>query len=277
MKKIVVPCDFSEQAISALRVAVDIAKMGNGTIHLINVVELPIMNDSVMMPVLSLEEDMLTALKSNATNQFEKLKRKYGADCKIESQVIFGGTSTMIIDYVETHGIDLVVMGTKGASGFREMVIGSNAEKIVRHAKVPVIVVKKYTKVSSIKNIVFPNTLQKDQEDLTMKVKALQHFFKAKLHVVFVNTPSNFSRDVVTLQKLTSFAKRFMLKDYTLNIYNDNSEEDGVINFTHEIKADLIAMGTHGRKGLSHVLSGSVAEDVVNHVDFPIWTNAITV
>jgi hypothetical protein len=108
-----------------------------------------------------------------------------------------------------------------------------------------------------------------------MKVKALQNFFKATLHIVWINTPSNFTRDSITHDRLKAFAKRFMIKDFTLSIFNDPFEESGVINFTHMIKADMIAMGTHGRKGLNHIMSGSVAEDIVNHVDCPIWTYSI--
>jgi nucleotide-binding universal stress UspA family protein len=63
-----------------------------------------------------------------------------------------------------------------------------------------------------------------------------------------------------------------MIKDYTLNVVNDTYEESGIIEFTHMIKADMIALGTHGRTGISHTLSGSVAEDVANHVDCPVWT-----
>ena len=66
-----------------------------------------------------------------------------------------------------------------------------------------------------------------------------------------------------------------MLKNYTLNVFNDPYEESGVINFAQEIDADMIAMGTHGRRGLAHLMSGSVAEDIVNHVDCPIWTYSI--
>lgn len=277
MKKILVPCDFSEQAVSAFRVALDIAAQSKGQVHLVNVIELPVMHDTVLVPVLSFEETLLKELRENAGKQFEKLKKKYDKEGqKIKTDVLFGSTALMILNYIEENDIDLVVMGSKGASGVKEILVGSNAEKIVRRSDAPVLVVKKYSKVASIKNIVFPNTLQKDQqEDLTMKVKALQSFFKAKLHVVYINTPGNFTRDAITRERLEEFAKRFMLKDYTLNIYNDPFEEAGVINFAHSINADMIAMGTHGRKGLAHVLSGSVAEDVVNHVDCPIWTYAI--
>jgi K+-sensing histidine kinase KdpD len=136
--------------------------------------------------------------------------------------------------------------------------------------------VKKYVKGSSIKDIVFPNTLDTEmQEDLVLKVKALQNLFKANIHIVWINTRNNFTRDSVTTARLKAFAKRFMFKDFTIHVYNDPYEETGVINFAHELKADMIAIGTHGRKGLAHLLSGSVAEDLVNHVDCPIWTYTI--
>ena len=275
MKKILVPCDFSEQAICAFRMAIDLSEQSKREVHLLHVVELPVMHDSMLMPTLAFEATLLKELGDNAENQFSKIKAEYASDIPIVTKVVFGSTSMMILDYIKEAEIELVVMGTKGASGLRELVIGSNAEKIVRRAPCPVITVRKYSSPHAIKNIVFPNSLEQDQEDLVQHVKALQDFFKATLHIVWINTPGNFTSDNVTLVRLKDFAKRFMLKDYTLSVFNDTFEESGVISFAHAIKADMIAMGTHGRRGLNHVMSGSVAEDVVNHIDCPIWTYTI--
>lgn len=74
------------------------------------------------------------------------------------------------------------------------------------------------------------------------------------------------------MPELEKFAKRFMLKNYTLNIFGDFAEEDGIINFSKNVKADMVVMRTHGRKGLAHLGAGSIAEDVVNHIECPIWT-----
>jgi nucleotide-binding universal stress UspA family protein len=275
MKKILVPCDFSAQAVDAFRFALDAVAQSKGEIHLVNVIEIPVVHDSLLMPVHAYEETLFKELKEKTEKQFIKLKSKYAGDTKkIKTTVLFGPTSSMVLDYIEDEKIDLVIMGTKGASGVKEIFIGSNAEKIVRKATCPVLAIKKYSK-DPIKNIVFPNTLHQDQEELIMRVKALQNFFKATLHIVWINTPSNFTRDNITHKRLKDFAKRFMLKDFTLNIFNDPYEETGVINFTHMIGADMIAMGTHSRKGLAHALNGSVAEDIVNHMDCPIWTSTM--
>ncbi len=273
MKKILVPCDFSKPAINAFRYALDVAMQSKGTVYLLNVIELPVIHDPIIMPVLTFEQDFLKELKKKATAEFNKIITRYKQEgVKVVSNVEFGSPARMITEFVERNSIDLIIMGSHGASGFREYFVGSNAEKVVRHSAVPVLVTKHYFK-GPIKNIVFPNILDtENQEDLIMKVKALQAFFKAKIHILYVNTPTNFTSDTVTLERLKQFAKRFMFKNYTINIYNYPYEEDGIIHFTKSIKGNLIAMGTHGRKGISHMINGSLAEDVVNHTDCPIWT-----
>jgi nucleotide-binding universal stress UspA family protein len=275
MKKILVPCDFSDSAVQAFKFAVEIANQSNGEIMLLNVIELPVMHDTVLMPTLSFEEAFLKDMKANAEKNFSKMRDKWAKEGpKVTTFIEYGPTAHTIREFTTEKQADLVVMGTKGATGVKEFFVGSNTEKIVRWSRVPVIAVKKSVKASSIKNIVFANTLEdsKEQEVLTLKVKALQSFFKAKLHIVYINTPGNFKRDVVTHKQLDAFAKRFMLKDFTLNVYNATDQEMGLRDFVGEVGADLVAIATHGRRGLSHILSGSVAEDVVNHIDCPIWT-----
>ncbi len=273
MKKILVPYDFSKPAINAYRFALDIARQSKGIVHVLNVIELPVLHDSVLMPVLNFEEQFFKELREKAETSFAKLREKYLTDgVKVQFHVQFGGVQRMLHDYINKESIDLVLMGSHGASGIREFFLGSNAEKMVRRSPVPVLVVKDYYK-GPIKTIVFPNTLDtENQEDLVMKVKALQHFFKAHLHIVWINTPLSFSTDTQTMTRLNAFAKRFMFKDYSVSVFNHTDEEKGILEFAGLVKADLIAMGTRGRKGVAHFLNGSLAEDVVNHTKSIVWT-----
>jgi nucleotide-binding universal stress UspA family protein len=276
MKKILVPCDFSKPAINAFRFALDVATQSKGIIHLLNVIELPVMHDTLLMPVLNFEEQLLKDLSESAETRFNKIVEKYNTgNVRVVVKTAFGSVSLMIQDYIRKESIDFVVMGSHGATGAREFFIGSNAEKMVRNSPVPVLVIKDYFK-GPIKNIVFPNTLDtENQEDLVMKVKALQNFFKAHLHLVWINTPVNFTSDTITSERLESFAKRFMLKDYTISVFNHTDEESGIFEFTGAMKGDLIAMGTRGRKGIAHLIDGSLAEDVVNHNKGLVWTYSL--
>lgn len=276
MKKILVPCDFSKPASNAFRFALDIAAKTKGDVHLLHAIELPVLNDTVLMPVLSFEADLMKELKEKAKIEFEKLITKYNkSGIIVTTKIQFGVPSLLIQEYASKNGVDIIVMGSHGTNGAREFFIGSNAEKIIRHAKMPVLVLKDYYK-GPIKNIVFPNTLDTDnQEDLVMKVKALQNFFNAKLHIVWINTPLNFTSDGVTKERLQAFAKRFMFKDYTINIYNHFNAEEGILEFANSIQSHLIAMGTNGRKGIAHLISGSLTESVANHTTKLLWSYII--
>jgi nucleotide-binding universal stress UspA family protein len=273
MKKILVPCDFSDAAVEAFKFAIGIAEKSNGVIHLLHVVELPVLYDSAA--VLSFEQAYMSDRKKEVEKSFVKLKEKYAKDLpiKVKTHVEYGGTVQVIRRMIQETKADLVVLGTHGAKGLKEFTVGSNTEKIVRSSPVPVISMKKGMK--NIKHIVLPTPPDFDLEELTMEVKELQSFFDATLHVLYVNTPVRFRTDGQIKQAMKDFAKRFMLKNYTLNIFNDLTEEDGIKNFSREVKADIIAMRTHGRRGIAHLASGSIAEDVVNHIDCAIWTYVV--
>jgi hypothetical protein len=163
-------------------------------------------------------------------------------------------------------------MGSKGASGFEEVLIGSNTEKIVRHARCPVLTVKSKVNIDDVHDIVFATSFREEDSHVAEEIMKLQEVFKAKLHLVRVNTPNNFETTRKLMARAEAFVKENKISNYTINIYNDKVEEDGIIFFAQDINADLIALATHGHSGLVHLLSGSIAEDVVNHAKRPVWT-----
>lgn len=92
------------------------------------------------------------------------------------------------------------------------------------------------------------------------------------MHLLYVNTPAGFKTSVQAQEIMENFVRGMDVENYSLNIYNDTSVEKGILNFTHFINAQLIGMGTHGRKGISHFLNGSISEDMVNHANMPVIT-----
>jgi len=74
----------------------------------------------------------------------------------------------------------------------------------------------------------------------------------------------------VSNKLMEDFVKKFELSNFTINIYNAFSIEKGITDFSDEINTDLIAIETHGRTGIAHLINGSLAEDVAKHIDRPI-------
>jgi nucleotide-binding universal stress UspA family protein len=278
MKKILVPCDFSKTAINAICTAFDFGKIEQAEVHLLHVIELPVVHDSVLMPILSFEASLLDELRLKADRTFKKIVSQFPqGSTTIVRAVLFGSVSRTIQTYIREQSIDLVIMGTKGSEGAREILIGSNTEKIVRTSKVPVLAVRQPVVFENIRTIVFPTNADfNSMEDVMRKLKSVQHVLKAKIELVWINTPANFANDVSALKRLNEVANRYMLKDYKVNVFNDGREETGIIRFAHKVKADMLVMATHGKRGLAHALSGSLTEDVVNHIDLPVWTFSVS-
>jgi len=268
MKKILVPTDLSAASGEAIQFANQIAIEGRGEITLFHSIELPALYSTLGR---GFEQNYAKQLKENVNSSMDKLAKKWiSKDVKTTFLITFGSFIPSLKKATESTSPDVIVMGTKGASGLKEYTVGSNAEKVVRSLDVPVICVRK--SIESIKSIVFPTSPDGSQENITMRVKALQEFFEAKIHILFVNTPASFKRDVEIRPALEKFAKRFMFKNFTLNTYSDTSEAEGIINFSKSINADMVAMRTHGRTGLAHIATDSIAEDVINHINCPTWT-----
>ena len=87
-----------------------------------------------------------------------------------------------------------------------------------------------------------------------------------------INAPGNFTTTRAAQHRLHKFIQQFKFEQVRTEIYNSLSEEAGILVFADDIGADLIAMATHGRIGILHILTGSIAEDVVNLSKRPVWT-----
>ncbi|HEX8039292.1 MAG TPA: universal stress protein [Chryseosolibacter sp.] len=274
MKKLLVPMDFSQESINAFRFALDMAGRMEASLLLLNVVPLPVLRNTPFMSMGEYKRHLVRQLSQTAQKRFSKLSSQYNtANIKIETSLVSGRVHNAILECVQKQNIDFIIMGTKGAEGIRELIVGSQTEKIVRYSPVPLMAVKEYHSELSIRNIVFPNMLDTEhQEDLVSKVKELQHLFGATLHLTWVNTPARHRPDAAIRHDLQALADWFMLQDYTINVFNYSDEESGIVEFTRLVDGDLIAMGTHGAKGINHLIRGSLAEDVVNHVRVPVWT-----
>lgn len=273
MKNLLVPCDFSEESREAYQFALQLAAKAGGAVSVLKAIDLPVMYESALGAApYYFDPTLIKELKDDAHTQFEKMKSKYATSVPINFVVQEGPVTPTIRQFIKDLSIDQVVMGTRGASGIAEYLIGSNTEKVVRFSPVPVFCIRKAPDLKTIRNIVFPTTLELNQEGLLSEIKKLQQFFQAKLHLLIINTPYNLQRTADETKKMEVFAKHYQLENYTLNTRDDFREPNGIVEFAFEIKADLIAMGTHGRRGLAHLFAGSITEEVVNHVDCPIWT-----
>lgn len=280
MKTILVPFDFSEEADNAFEFAKELAAKIKGHLKLLHVIEIPSSHShsfstigEVGMGGEEINNVFMIELVEKRKKQVKDLEEKYkDAPFKFSTKLSFGNPYAGISKEVGHINADLIIMGSRGTSGIEELLIGSNTEKVVRHAKCPVITIKEKVLPSQIKNIIFASDFTEDNKVIIRHLKKLQEILGAEMHLVKINTPSLFENSKHSMKKMKEFVQQHQLSQTTLEIYNSDSEEEGIIEYAEENNMDMIAMATHGRTGFMHLISGSIAEDVVNHAKRPVWT-----
>lgn len=271
MKRILVPTDFSKHAEYALKVAAQIARENDSEIILLHMLELPHQAGDAIGSGHQIPEIMF--YKDQAIRNLEDLMDvDYLSGLNVSEIIQFEKAFEGILTVSKKNNIDLVVMGSHGTSGFQEMLIGSNTEKVVRFSEAPVLVIKNEHDNFKAANFVFASDFSNEIKKPFRQLLEFAKAFKANLSLVMINTPNSFKPTHVAQKIMTDFMKEFDYPSHSLHIYNDVNIEKGVLNFANSVSADLIGMCTHGRTGFSHFFNGSISEDLVNHAVRPVIT-----
>lgn len=272
MKKIIVPIDFSKHSEYALKAAASLARKNNSEIIVLNMLE---MSEIMLTSTGGDQRERTMFFYKLAKQQLSTfLNKEYLENIKITPIIKHFKVFSEVNNVAAKHNADLIVMGSHGANGVKEFLLGSNTERVVRYSNIPVLVVKNELCTTDFKNVVFACDFNEDTIDSYLNV--IKMFDQSKANIVYVNLPNG--RFKSTLEIEESVEKFLMKADGNLKRRNDvhfisdYTIENGIRNFSKKIGADLITIPTHGRKGIALFLEGSVGEDIVNHATLPVMT-----
>lgn len=268
---VLIPTDFSEVSYLALQMAGVLGRRIPVTIHLLHVIETDI---SVLTDQPELSETLdvkeFEKQKEHARKEFESLRT---LGLKFNSYVHLGLLTDQINKTAEELNADMVIMGTHGASGFMEKISGSEAQHVARYLTIPVLTVRPGTLVNDIKNILLVADFELFGKGVQINmIKTIAEAFGSTIHLLqILHEGEEKYADQIT-QQMNFFAQQYGLSNYEVHIYRDQKVASGVRNFNREAEMDLVCIRTHGRKGISHLLFGSIAERLVNHCIKPLLT-----
>ena len=274
MKKIIVPIDFSKHSEYALKTAVGLAKKYNAEVLALHMLEL---SDALLTRTDKHEQQKAIFFLELAKKRFDEfLEKDYLKDVKVIPIVKHFKVFSEVNDVAKEHDADLIIMGSHGVNGFKEFFVGSNTERVVRNAEIPVLVVKNEITDFNLDIVVFATDF--DEENVRPYLNATKMFdiLGAKVKLLYVNLPNEHFRSTEEINK--RIAEFLLTADGNLNRLTDvayqadYSVEQGIINYANKIGADLIAIPTHGRKGIAHFFAGSIGEDIANHSSLPVMT-----
>lgn len=271
MKTILIPTDFSECANNAMRFAAFIANKTDANIILLHILDIPSIGpqgsiDGTIDDIPYMM-DLLNATKKRMNNLVSFPFMKH---IKVDQKVEIGNISNGIIKSAAQLKPDLIIMGTHGTEGFRE-IIGSTAEKIIHNVHVPVITIKDKITTLKIEKIVFATDLSEEFEMVFPKVESFAKLFNAKIELVKVITKNEFETTENTQQRINQIKKQFSKSNFGITIYNDYNKQNGIKKFAIASNADIIVVGTHGKHGWAGLFNVSgIADEMVNHFQLPV-------
>ena len=274
MKKIIVPIDFSEHSEYALKTAAKLAKEANAELLVLHMLEL---SDVILTESDSQQQQKAVFFLKLVEQKFEAfLDKEYLKDVNVTPIVKHYKVFSEVNDVAKEHDVDLIVMGSHGTSGFKEFFVGSNTERVVRNSETPVLVIKNEIKDINFGTAVFATNFEEENVRPYLNATSMFEALGAKLKLLYVNLPNEHFKSSVEIEK--KIAEFLITADGNLDKLNDvayqadYTVEQGVMNYANKVGADIIAIPTHGRKGISHFFAGSIGEDIANHSSLPVIT-----
>jgi nucleotide-binding universal stress UspA family protein len=298
IRNVLVPIDFSASSLEAIEYALPLIKRFDADLHLVHVFEPDYpLSSMVAMPLIVPEFEVGPRVRRD----LKDVANKYSVQQRRENMhAIKGRPVEEICRLARDHGIDLIVMSTRGNTGLKHLVLGSTAERVVRYSPCPVLVVRPVNpkkkgggkKRMTMRELSFRKIfVPMDFSECSMRglsyAKALAKQFGSKLVLLnsvafqyYVASDEYARYDWPLLMQEAEKAAREQIRDLVGKTDWEGIEVEPSLQIGHagdqicaragDHGADLIVTSTHGTTGFKHILLGSTAEYVVRHASCPV-------
>ncbi len=285
--KILVPVDFSPFSDYATDYAIFLAQKYDAQILLFHVIVLYEADVDEEAHVKQLEE-IIKRKEENTNKLFERHQQKFvNKNLSINSVITRGiSPANTILEYIDEHSFDLVLMGTHGRTGLKNWIYGSVTEKVVRLARIPVMTIHNNPISIQINKILVPVDFSENSRDGITEALNIAKEFNAEIefihvieqqlqpsfHVVGIESvfATNPELKKISSEKLKEFCNSKELKAVFTVL--EGTAHQTISDYTVECNADIIVMSTRGYTGLDHLLIGSTTERVVRIAQCPVLT-----
>jgi len=241
--KILMATDYSEAVMNTERYAVQLAKSTGSLVRFLHVFTPPIANQTGSFDANKIDYNPnvyeLKKLKEHVAQLFSTMNMKEG-DVKYECIVREGSACSEILEEVDEFYPDFVVMGTHGASGFREFVLGTHTWQVIKKAGVPVLALPKDALFTHVKNIVFATEYREGELPVVNFLTQLSSEFKARLTVLHI-TANVFTEDFekkISDEFKQELKNKIAYPDVTLRVEHATELIDGLVKFCEQYKDD---------------------------------------
>lgn len=274
MKTILVPTDFSECALHAAKFAAGIAKRTGGKLIFLHVIDIPRYEFGILpgQDATNIPETLF--MMKRARQEFQKLlTQDFLKGIEVAEAVQMDGVYDSIDKQANEHGVELIVMGTHGTRGYTsEFFVGSNTDRVIRQSSFPVVALRHEMSVDKIERMVFASDFEETDKIPFESFKKMANVLGAHVQLLRVVSPDDFAYSGEMIPAMRAFAEKHGLEKHSCHMHTAPSVQNGIVEFTRMNGAGMIATVTHGRRGLSLLLNGSITSDVTSTSHIPVMT-----
>ncbi|MDI1353809.1 MAG: universal stress protein [bacterium] len=271
MKTILVPTDFSKNAENALRYAVDIAKRENAHIVLLHACQTNYSNTDI--PYFEIGDE-ISKTRKDSDKYLHELSRKYihGENVAYETLSMDEFPIDAVLRIVQEKEVDLIVMGTKGASGIIGTIFGSNTALVIEKVKCPVLAIPEASTFHEIKKITYATSYIKSDFECLRKVIEIAEPFKAHLNIVHITDRRNSHEE--ERRRMDQFIEEVKVKvpywNLTCELIYDEDTEQALKNYMDKDPSGLLVMSTHHRDFFDKIFGKSYTQQMAYHTKTPL-------
>ena len=268
MVNILVPTDLSEVSKIAVQYALKVVNKLGGTLTLLHVVTIIQPTRATMrLQLKSLEKELLDTSRED----LEAFVKSISKQMKTESIKVRVAKGTSFNHTVKREAkklrTGLIVMGTKGASGLRKYVLGSNTASVIEISHVPVLAVPELGEFKSFKNVVYATDLRHVQKELKTLIPYLEKF-NSTVHLLHVTSSL---KEVSALEKkIDGIVKKAGITNVICKVIVNKNIDEAIDYYVSEANADLLTMFTHDVSFYEKLFNRSMTRKMAFHSKIPL-------
>jgi nucleotide-binding universal stress UspA family protein len=273
MKKILVPTDFSKNALKAITYASEIAQKTGATLYLMHAIE-----PSINMATMQSDSSKPGVIKERSSKL--KLSRDTVASIypgvNVVTHLSGGNTVDSILAFSEKENVDLIIMGTTGASGLKKFFMGSVASGTIGKTNIPVLTIPAVYPMEEPDAILFAtNHFEKDKK-IIQKIMNISSLFSASVHVVvFKENDGEKYADLIYNEEQLNDYLRFLREtfpetDLKGELLEGYDFETALEKYSNEHGIDIISLVTYPKSFMEKILQKSVTRQMAFHSTTPI-------
>lgn len=268
MKTILFPTDFSSNAEIALQFALDFALKSQSDLVLLNVIPIPYdFATKIDEAITSLDDFSKKSLK-NKIKDIEQ-NSKY-ARLKVKGVTMVGGLISSILEYCQENPVELIIMGTKGATGLKKIIFGTNTTEIIRRSSQPVLVVPEDAAFERLDKIIYAIDYEEDGLEEIHEMLEVVKPLDLEIQTVHVSTSKSLKEEILHqgLRNLleTRFPESFKKHDLIFN----KSVFGGMEGYLDQNSTGLLVMTHHKKPFLSSLLSKNKTTEMTYQTHMPL-------